>query len=519
MKMKYYWIIIALVFTGFIACDDTWNEHYGTTPETVDQNVWDVLKAESSASKFVELVEKFQLDTLFDEKYNDVYTLFVPTNEAVERFAAQQEIRVDDVAYHITRFFIQPNNINGIRKIQTYLLKFAQFENKGGVLSYDGIPVTQSGPLYVNGRIFFIEEMVTPKPSLYEYIAIHNPALKRYIDAQDSIVLDKELSIPIGFDEQGKTVYDSVITIINQFEEEYFEVSEEFRLKTATLVFPEKELYEQALTKMAITIGSGYTSHADISEEWQQDVLIPYLLRKGVFENQREAVEFNRDTLKNILGEDVIIDFRPVNKFQCSNGYAYNYSVFEVLDSLYQRPQRFEMERLLKTLGKDRYAWKDTSLVNVESDQTFVPSNSFVVTASNDSILRVTFPSKYEGKFNLEFKSEPLFPRRYLVKIRTHMDYGGIYDIYINDQLVKTFDYYDFVRTRGIIQSAVAGVRYIPQGRYNNFDFWLDNITEYGSVKVRFEYKGPGNAPNNGFIIDYMEFVTEAMLGDITKLP
>lgn len=517
MKMKYYWIIIALVFTGLSACDDTWNEHYGTIPETVDQNVWEVLKAESNASKFVELVEKFQLDTLFDDKYNDVYSLFVPSNEAVERFAAKQEIRVDDVAYHIARFFIQPNNINGTRKIQTYLLKFAQFENKNGELKYDGIPVTESGPLYVNGRIFYLNEMVSPKPSLYEYIAIHNPALKRYIDEQDSIILDKELSIPIGFDDEGKTIYDSVITVINKFEEEFFEVSEEFRLKTATLVFPDQALYEQALTKMAITIGSGYTTHEDISEEWQQDVLIPYLLEKGVFENQLEPAEFNRDTLKNILGDEVIIDYRPVNRFICSNGYAYNYSMFEVLDSLYQRPQRFEMEWLLKTLGKDRYAWMDS--VKVQSDQTFVPSNNFVVTASNDSILQVAFPKGYEGQFNVEFKSKPLFPRRYLVKIRTHMDYGGIYDIYINDQLVKTFDYYDFVRSRGIIQSAVAGVRYIPEGRYNNFDFWIENITEYGRATVRFEYKGPGRAPNQGFIIDYMEFVTEAMLGDITKLP
>lgn len=519
MKMKHIWCLIAIAFTGITACDDTWNEHYGTTPETVDQNVWEVLKAESDASKFVALVEKFQLDTLFDQKYTDVYTLFVPTNEAIDRFAANNEIRVDEIAYHIVRFFIQPNNISGTRKIQTFLLKFAQFENRNGEMKYDGVPIKESGPLYVNGRIFFIDEMVSPKPSLYEYIAVHNPALKRYIDEQDSIILDKELSIPIGFDEEGKTIYDSVITIINKFEEEYFEVSEEFRLKTATLVFPDQALYEQALTRMANIIGNGYTSHEDISEEWQQDVLIPFLLRKGVFENQREPAAFNRDTLKNILGEDVIIDYRPVNRTICSNGYAYNYSRFDVLDSLYQRPQRFEMEWLLKTLGKDRYAWKDTSLVKIESDQTFVPTNNFVVTASNDSILQVTFPKAYQGKFNVEFKTKPLFPRRYLVKIRTHMDYGGIYEIYINDQLVKTFDYYDFVRSRGIMQSAVTGVRYLPQGRYNNFDFWIDNITEYGRANVRFEYKGPGNAPNNGFIIDYMEFVTEAMIGDITKLP
>lgn len=517
MKNYTYIILIALLFTGFSACDDTWNEHYANQPETVDQSVWDALKSDSNASKFVALMEKYQLDTLFSEKYNDVYTLFVPSNEAIDRFSATTEIRVDDVAYHIAHYFIQPNNINGKRKIQTLLLKFAQFENNNGELLYDNIPIQKSGPLYANGRYFMIDEVVSPKPSLYEYITVNNPALKNYIDEQDSIILDKELSIPIGFDEEGKTIYDSVITIINMFEEEYFKVSEEFRLKTATLVFPNQDLYESALTKMALAIGGGYTNHEDIAVEWQQDILIPYLLERGVFENQREIFEFQRDTLKNILGNDVLIKFRPVDKTICSNGYAYNYANFEILDSLYLKPLRFEMEWLMKTLGKDRYAWIDS--VKVESDQVFVPAANFVVTASNDSILRVSFPSKYEGKFNVEFESEPLFPRRYLVVIRTHMDNGGIYDIYINDELVKTFDYYDFTRYRGVIPSVIPGVRYIADGRYNKFDFWIDNITEYGNAKIRFEYRGPGQVANNGFVFDYIQFNTEAMLGDITKNP
>jgi hypothetical protein len=86
------------------------------------------------------------------------------------------------------------------------------------------------------------------------------------------------------------------------------------------------------------------------------------------------------------------------------------------------------------------------------------------------------------------------------------MDIGGIYDIYVNNQLVKTFDYYDYVTSRGLLKS-VTGTTFVPKGRYNKFDFWVENITDYGRPNIRFEYKGPGKAPGNGLAIDLIEFI------------
>lgn len=518
MQMKnIYLFIMGLLFIGIWGCNDTWGEHYDTKPETVDQYLWDVIKANDDASKFAELMEQYELDSIFKEEYNDVYTLFIPSNNAIDGYTG--ELNKEVTAYHILKHFIQPNNIAGQRKIQTLLLKFAQFENTDQTYLYDNIPVSYTSPLYIDGRYFIIDEVATPKPSLYEYIAENIPALKLFIDEQDSIILDKELSKPLGFDDMGNTIYDSVITVLNLFEEEFFEVSEEFRLKTATLVFPTKGQYEAALTEVALNLtGSGYENHEDIAEEWQQEVLIPHLLNKGVFDNQRESSEFQRDTLVNILGENVIIDFRPEDLVECSNGYAYSYANFEVLDSLYLSPLRNEGEFLLKTIGKDRFTWQDEVTLS-SGDEVFTPDADFVNTASNDSILNIKFPKGYDGEFTLEFNSIPMFPRKYLVVIRTHMDFGGIYDIYVNDELVKTWDYYNFARFRGIIPSVVPGVRYKNDGRYNKFDFWVENITEYGPAKIRIEYKGPGNVLNNGFVLDYIEFVTEEMMDNITVNP
>jgi hypothetical protein len=90
--------------------------------------------------------------------------------------------------------------------------------------------------------------------------------------------------------------------------------------------------------------------------------------------------------------------------------------------------------------------------------------------------------------------------------VRTHMDIGGIYDIYVNDELVVTMDYYDYVLSYGIWPS-VTGDRYIPQGRFNSFDCYVESITEFGKAKIRFEYREPGRVVSNGLVIDYIEFI------------
>ena len=516
MKKYIYSILSVLSIMALSSCEDVWSEHYNNEPVTSGESLWEAIQQDANAAKFVELIKEYHLDdTLFQS--NDPHTFFVPSNSAIDQYLTDHTMTKAVLDYHILNFFIQPNNIDGKRKIQTRMLKFAQFENKNGQYLFDDIPVTFSSPLYANGKYFMMDQVATPKPSLYEYIAENAPQLKLFIDMQDSIVLDKELSKPLGFDEEGNTIYDSVITVINLFEEEYFKVSEEFRVKTATLVFPKEDLYQQALTQMALNIGSGYQSYEDIPVDWQQEELIPYLIDQGLFSNMLEPDKFRKDSIQNILGDYVKPKFFVAERTLCSNGYAYNYSSFEIFDSLYMSPLRNEAESFLEVIGKDRFNWKEDVLVT--SDETFIPNADHVSIASNDSILKVQFPKGYEGAYSVEFLSRPMFPRRYLFVVRTNMYFGGVYDIYVNDELVKTFDYYDYQRFKKIMPSVITGKRYIAVENFNKFDFWVDNITEYGQARIRFEYKGPSNVQYNGLMLDYIDCVPEGETDHITDNP
>ena len=213
--------------------------------------------------------------------------------------------------------------------------------------------------------------------------------------------------------------------------------------------------------------------------------------------------------MKNILGDSVIIDYLPTEKTICSNGYAYNYDSFTIPDTLYTGSTRVEGESTLEVIGINKYAFLED--VNVTSDVSYEPYRELVASASNDSILRVLFTKGYTGRYSLEFNLENLFPRKYLMVVRTHMYIGGIYEVYVNDELVATIDYYDYVMNRELWTS-VTGTRYKPEGGFNRWDCWVDNNVEYGEAKIRFEYIGPAGVSSNGLVIDYIDFIPEDAL-------
>jgi len=491
-------------------CKENWDEHYNSQPETVNINLWDAIQNDNNLSLFVQYLKEFSYDTLIST--GDTYTLFVPDNEAVTRLLDTGNISIAILDYHISPHFIQSVDITGKRKLQTLSEKFALFENYSNAIFFDGIKLAFESPLYLNGKYFIMDKVALPKPNIYEYYVEHNRILADYIDSQDSIILDREKSRPIGFDEFGNTIYDTVSDIFNLFEEEFFPVREEFRFKTATIVFPNEEDYNNALTVIAQSLNTPNQNYTDIPLDWQYDILIPQLLEHGMFENMLEESDFMKEDptdtlkLKNILGDSIIIDYMPVEKAICSNGYAYNYDNFKIPDTLFTGSFRLEGEVLLDEVGINKFAWYED--IRVSSDLAFEPIQEYISTASNDSILKVNFTSGYKGKYSVAFDVINLFPRKYLMVIRTHMDIGGVYDIYVNNELVKSFDYY-YYKLYWQIYTSVTGKRYKPEGSYNIFDCWVENIHDFGKTEIRFEYKEPGRVRLNGLVIDYIDFIPE----------
>ncbi len=511
MKSIFKILIVAIIVAVF-GCTENWDDHYNKQPETINSNVWDAIKGKSELSSFVALMVKYKYDTLF--LANDTYTLFVPDNTAIGKLVQSQVSDTTILNYHISRHFIQPVDIQGKRKLQTLAEKYSTFENINGKPTYDGIVLKYESPLYINGKFFIMGEVALPRLNLYEYFAKNNSYLKTYIDKKDSIIIDQEKSRPIGFDEKGNTVYDTVSIKVNLFELDFFPVSREYRKWTATFVYPKAANYESGLSLMAQKLGGNFHDYKDIPVKWQEDILIPHLLKHGTFLNMLEVPEFKtiavltkkkKYNMVNIQGDSIVVNYTPTDPYLCSNGIFYDYSNFVIPDSLYSGTEKMEGEWLARTTGVNRYAWRKN--VTVTSSSSFEVANNYIKGASNDSILIVNFNKNYNGIFRLQFNTRNLFPRKYRMEVSTHMDIGGIYEIYVNDVLVKKFDYYDYVRYSERIRSVNGTTTFIPTGRFNRFDCYVENITDYGKPNIRFEYKGPGNVKSNGLVLDVIKFI------------
>jgi hypothetical protein len=399
------------------------------------------------------------------------------------------------------------------RKLQTLSEKFALIENIENTYYIDGIEIINSSPLFMDGKFYEISQVLVPRPNLYQYLQRNNPAIHKYIDTQDTIVLDMELSTRIGFDEQGRTIYDSVTSVLNFYEQEYFPISKEFRDFTATLVLPDQIFYEFALDEMAGNLGGDFNSHEDIPAEWQNNVLIPLLLHKGTYGGSLAPEVFMEKYLPNINGDTIVIDFEidPESRTICSNGLAYHYASFTIEKSLYLN-KVLEAETHVDFLGLGRYSWKED--VKVEGNLSFRPDVQELASASNDTVVNIDFGNNYRGKYALTFKLENIFPRKYRFVWRTNYRFAGMYSVYVNGEKIKLglveYEEYD---TYNLINGffSVEGYKVYPdKSGVCNVDGWVNNIDEYGDVTIKLEYLGPGSTTSsNGLYIDHLSLLSE----------
>ena len=360
-------LFFILVISGQ-GCRDSWEEHF-LPAEVQVKPIWEAIQEEPRFSVFVEEIKNLSLDTIFSNGIT--YTLFIPGNEALRQALDTSTSPEQLLLYHISPTLFMSRNVTQNRRLQTLLGKFALLSAGENAFLYDDAAVITSSPLFLDGKYYEIESPAIPRPNLYEFTALYSPYLKEYIDSRDSIYLDLELSTPVGFNEYGNTVYDSVIGVVNLFEQEYFPISKEYRNKNATFVLFTQEQYESALGQVASDLQlPGGNSNA-VPEEWQSEVLMPQLLKNAMFKGMLEYQDFMVGEIPSITGDTVKVDYLNINpdsKYLCSNGLAYLYSEFMIPDSLYLGETKIEGESLIDTLGFQRWTWKDDIIVSSAID-------------------------------------------------------------------------------------------------------------------------------------------------------
>lgn len=496
-------VVIILVLNLFIlGCEETWDEHYSASDPLIGKLLWDEIQLNDDFSLFSEYIIENNLDTILTS--NQQFTLFIPDNEAFNKIPDTTDINLFLLNHLIIPNMFSLRNIESIAKIQTLSGKFALIEKTDSAFYFDGSEIIGNSPVYLNGRYYQVEDFPFAKSNFNEYFRNNLPSIYNYINNQIYDSLDKKLSTPIRI-ENGKTIYDSVFFSISPFEKKYFPISQESRQDFATFILFNQEQYDSALDVMAEKLGSAFNSHDDIPLSWQEAVLFPIIFDNGIFDNALSLEQLKDPNLLNIRGENVILDpdnINPESKIECSNGYIYEVYDFQVPDSLYLGEVKIEGESLVDSIGQDKYSWKDYISL---SGEFFEPVRLNSGQASGNGYLVVSMDRSFSGEYSVEIPFRNIFPGRYRLEWRANYRPSGVFKIFVNDVEVGQYDTYNL---RLPLISVTGDVIYRPSSAgFNTVDFWVENITEFGDVNIRFEFVESGASTVDGFIIDYVSLI------------
>jgi hypothetical protein len=496
-------VLIFVTSLFLSSCQEDWDNYYHRDPgETIDRSVWDLISEKPEYSQFVALVKQYQLDSIFNTDRS--VTVFIPSNSAFTGFDPDSGDIQTLLRYHIMERVLNIQDIFRSRLIETTSKKFALIERYGNTFTIDGSEIVYWSPLCRDGRYYEISEVMYPRPTLYEYISIASGVYKKYIDSFDTVYLDVNTSTPKGFDEQGNTIYDSVFIRDNLFDDLFFPVNTDFRIGTATVVLFDENQYNNALNEMANKLGESFTSYEDIPDSWQFEVLLPQVVRDGIFEGSLQYSDFIAGRMKNIAGDSVDVDFLNIDedsRYVCSNGVVFKYLDYQVPEELFLLAQTVQGEHLIELIGANVYGWKDGVKVSGSSTP---PLKSFSQVADNDSLMTLNLGIRYTGDFDLEFNIPNVFPQRYRLEWRANFRPSGLFEVYVNEEKVGEVNLFQL--RSGVM--SVTGDIFIPSmGGLNRVDFLVDNITEYGNVKVGIKYIDSGGQNANGLSMDYISLI------------
>lgn len=209
----------ALVVAGsicFSSCSDEWDDHYATSsPSTEGMNLWETLKSNPNYSIFADTLAKRGYDAIL--KSNRIYTVFAPTNEAMQNFQMNGDLIKDEfIKNHIAYFYhnVYPQQDTVVQMLNKKMMRIRQ--DYFGEKADPEIAVTERNVPSRNGLLQGLNQVVPYLPNIWEHIGKETDSLRKYLYSYNVIELNTNESTPGYINSDGQMVYlDSVTYLRN----------------------------------------------------------------------------------------------------------------------------------------------------------------------------------------------------------------------------------------------------------------------------------------------------------------
>lgn len=336
MKTRYAFLTVFVGIVALSSCSDTWDEHYRqyTTEISNDQLVmvdmtseeWLSDPAQSRLNQmyqffveqgvFTRLREKGQLHSILMVENAD----FVKPDEENALFVANS---------HITDISLSPSNLYDGERVLMWHNKFVTVgvDSLGAIgkldhISFNGAPAHEVIKT-LDGYIYVLDAMIQTPTSLSDYInnlPEEYGMFREMVLASGGKVFDKANSKPIGVDNTGNTIYDTIWIYTNDFfDAKNFSLTSESL--TATMLLFSDEVIKEALADADATLAAW-------DMERDREILLKWLLEVAFFNKQYSKEEFESNIdLISIYDRQWRIAEQEVdtqNPISVSNGIIYN---------------------------------------------------------------------------------------------------------------------------------------------------------------------------------------------------
>lgn len=319
------------------ACSDLDDDNHYSSSESIIQN--DELKIvnESSESYIKSRSDLSSMSSLFEEdsiyaKLRDkdqVSTLLVVTNENFSQPSA------DDLDYvtksHVSDIAISPANMYDGERLMMWHGKYVTIDiDSLGRQGYivDHIMLNNAAVKEAiktnDGYVYVISDMISTPTSLFDYIQALDDNYSEFKDlvlSSGEYIFDKANSKPVGVNDQGNTVYDSVFIYNNTFfTAKDFDMNSESL--TATMLLFSNDVIDEAIRDANERLDSWGLDR-------NQDTLRRWILKAAFFNKEYKPEEIQTtetNDLSSIYGMQWRTNVQQVdaaNPVQLSNGVVY----------------------------------------------------------------------------------------------------------------------------------------------------------------------------------------------------
>lgn len=362
-------IVPVMLLSGCLsACSDNWDTHFSQQEEVINNT--EISVAQGTAADYMKLEKTLSsMYGLFEEagvvktmaQREQVYTLLVADNEAI---AADTTTPTDDKEYlaksHVADVSLSPANLTDGQRVLMWNDKYLNVSKVKGddgkvTIAFNGTKVKKVVKVN-NGFIYVLESYVSSPKSMYEMIedlGEEYSIFREMITSRNTKVFDRNASKPIGVDNTGSTVYDSVFVITNPyFAAQKFDLMSESL--TATMLIPSNTVIRQALEVAKASLKEWNMTRVDsVMENWIfQAAFFNKKMTKTDFEDNTDLISvFDKQWRTTIQQVDVD---HPI---PMSNGVAYHVKWMKIPTNvlIYRVKDYFKWYEFLSADDKARY--------------------------------------------------------------------------------------------------------------------------------------------------------------------